>query len=376
MPARAGNGVIVMLDGQGADEALGGYHGYFATRLAGLVRGGRWLEGWREAAAVRALHGQGWKLQAQLLANELAPAGLRNALRRLVGRAVETPAFLDLARLGAAPRAPQAHPIDWREPVRSLGHAQLTALNLPMLLHYEDRNSMAHGVEARLPFLDYRLVEFCLGLPEEFKLARGETKRVLRAGMRDRLPSACGRAATSSVSPPPRSLDARARPREFLGLVDEAVAAAAGALTPPRARRPRGCSAARNASASSPGASSATAAGCGGSGCSPAVDRHLRRSRPLADAFRKGPGLAAKRRRRHKREPVSRAVFFAPSAPFCDQRSFLRRRAPSWPIPAAQSQTQLVPNPRRPPTGLFPFNNSRKSDSFLGWSFSRFPPHR
>jgi ABC transport permease subunit len=47
------HGVAVMLDGQGADEALGGYHGYFGPHLAGLLRHGRWPMFWREAAAAR-----------------------------------------------------------------------------------------------------------------------------------------------------------------------------------------------------------------------------------------------------------------------------------------------------------------------------------
>jgi asparagine synthase (glutamine-hydrolysing) len=64
-----------------------------------------------------------------------------------------------------------------------MSRAQLTATSLPMLLHWEDRDSMAHSVEARVPFLDYRLVEFVLGLPEDYKIADGETKRVLRARM-------------------------------------------------------------------------------------------------------------------------------------------------------------------------------------------------
>ena len=47
---------------------------------------------------------------------------------------------------------------------------------------------MAHSIESRVPFLDYRLVEFVLGLPDEHKLSCGITKRVLRAGMSGVLP--------------------------------------------------------------------------------------------------------------------------------------------------------------------------------------------
>lgn len=47
---------------------------------------------------------------------------------------------------------------------------------------------MAHSVEARVPFLDYRVVEFALGLPDAYKLEGGITKRVLRDAMRGILP--------------------------------------------------------------------------------------------------------------------------------------------------------------------------------------------
>jgi asparagine synthase (glutamine-hydrolysing) len=181
-------GVIVMLDGQGADESLGGYHGYFGPRMAGLFRRGRWFKLWQEASAVRSLHAQPLTRQIRFAADELMPASVADLLRSLDGRTVQAPQFLDLKRLRATPGWPRRIKSDPREPVRSLGHAQLTSLNLPMLLHWEDRNSMAHSIEARLPFLDYRLVEFCLGLPEEFKIDGGWTKRVMREGLRDRLP--------------------------------------------------------------------------------------------------------------------------------------------------------------------------------------------
>jgi asparagine synthase (glutamine-hydrolysing) len=60
--------------------------------------------------------------------------------------------------------------------------------SLPMLLHYEDRNSMAHGVEARVPFLDHRLVEFSIALGDGHKMHGAETKRILRRAMGAVLP--------------------------------------------------------------------------------------------------------------------------------------------------------------------------------------------
>ncbi len=60
--------------------------------------------------------------------------------------------------------------------------------NLPSLLRYEDRNSMAFSVEARVPFLDHRLVDFVFSLPFDLKVRHGYTKRVLRDGMAGTLP--------------------------------------------------------------------------------------------------------------------------------------------------------------------------------------------
>lgn len=59
---------------------------------------------------------------------------------------------------------------------------------LPSLLRYEDRNSMAFGIETRLPFLDYRVVEFAFSLPDEQKLSGTTTKSILRRALADRIP--------------------------------------------------------------------------------------------------------------------------------------------------------------------------------------------
>jgi asparagine synthetase B (glutamine-hydrolysing) len=54
---------------------------------------------------------------------------------------------------------------------------------MPSLLRYEDRNSMAYAIEARLPFLDYRMVEFAMQLPDEYKIQQGWQKYILRMAM-------------------------------------------------------------------------------------------------------------------------------------------------------------------------------------------------
>jgi asparagine synthase (glutamine-hydrolysing) len=59
---------------------------------------------------------------------------------------------------------------------------------LPRLLRLEDRNSMAHSIEARLPFTDHRLVDYVFQIPAVFKIHHGWTKWLLRLAMRDLLP--------------------------------------------------------------------------------------------------------------------------------------------------------------------------------------------
>jgi len=60
---------------------------------------------------------------------------------------------------------------------------------LPSLLRYEDRNSMAFSIESRVPFLDHRLVEFCINIPDEMKIHKGWTKYILRKASEKYLPS-------------------------------------------------------------------------------------------------------------------------------------------------------------------------------------------
>jgi asparagine synthase (glutamine-hydrolysing) len=184
----ADNGVKVMLDGQGADEMLGGYHSFFGPRFAGLLRSGRWLDLWKDIGQTRRMHGYSGLEAAMHIGNILLPDVVRQPLRAISGRTHARPPWLCHKTLGAAPMDPLIRSSESMDSVQGMSEAQLTATSLQMLLHWEDRDSMAHSIESRVPFLDYRLVEFVLGLPDDFKLSGGVTKRVQRAGMSSILP--------------------------------------------------------------------------------------------------------------------------------------------------------------------------------------------
>lgn len=181
-------GIKVMLDGQGADELLAGYTFFLGGRLASLIRRGRVGDALALANAARQrpdLHLSSVLVEAA--ARALPPAA-RDAARRFTG-AGRSPAwmvgswFMDR---GVQPRHRRAYAGAGvlREQI-----SESLATGLPSLLRYEDRNSMAHSIESRVPFLTPDFADFALSLPEEFLLDRnGVGKHVFRAAMRGIVP--------------------------------------------------------------------------------------------------------------------------------------------------------------------------------------------
>lgn len=224
--------IKVMLDGQGADEQLAGYHSFFAPRFASLFRSARWLELVREVRAAGPHHGYNGIFAAKQIGKSLLPRPLKDFARRASGAIHNTPEWLSLDRLGATAGEPfrdgRAH-----ESMREMSIEQLVRSNLPMLLHWEDRNSMAHGVEARLPFLDYRFVEFALGLPDEYKLSQGVTKRVMRQAMQGILPESVRMRMDKMGFVTPEEVWLREQaPDQFRRAMDEAIDGSGGIITP------------------------------------------------------------------------------------------------------------------------------------------------
>lgn len=189
-------GIKVMLDGQGADEQLAGYHSSFSYYTADLVRRGQLAMVMRTIAERKRYHGMPVTKQLQRLVAPLLPARLANRLRRKAHTVVQHDWLgTELIRgsgnrdgaLALASRLLELPPV---VDIRTLCLTLTFASNLQMLLHWEDRNSMAHSVEARVPFLDHPLVELALAFGNDHKVVGGDTKRVLRAAMAGVLPEA------------------------------------------------------------------------------------------------------------------------------------------------------------------------------------------
>lgn len=186
-------GLKVMLDGQGADEQLAGYHGGFSYYFANLIRQRRFVTLLCAMLQRQAWHGVPLAEQTRTLLLPLLPTKLARWLRR-ERQALVQHNWLDgealRPHLGRSPFETARESIG-RPPVADLGDLCVVltqSSNLAMLLHWEDRNSMAHGIEARVPFLDHRLVEFAIALGDRHKIVGGDTKRVLRRAMGGVLP--------------------------------------------------------------------------------------------------------------------------------------------------------------------------------------------
>ena len=230
----AEHNVKVMLDGQGADEQLAGYHVFYTARFGSLIRTLRLGRLASEMAEVRRVHAMGAKQLLAYSASTLLPEGIEQSMRRLTGRSAVKPLdWLDLRRLGAALADPFIALGAKASSVRGLSLSQLLYTSLPMLLHWEDRDSMAHSVESRVPFLDYRLVEFVLGLPDDLKIEGATTKRVLREAMRGVLPEKI-RIRTDKIgfATAEEAWMRRESPEAFRSMLRDATEESRGVLSP------------------------------------------------------------------------------------------------------------------------------------------------
>ena len=168
--ARA-RGCPVMLNGQGADEVLLGYERYFTAATIGQPWWLKLQSAYFESRRSRLSFLDALRYRAYFGLSPIRRSRLRRRsfLRESVADSVDY-SWIDRSA-------------DSFRDVRRMQEAEITCWQLPKLLRYEDRNSMRHSIETRLPFLDYRLVELGVSMPVSCKINRGWTKYALRLAM-------------------------------------------------------------------------------------------------------------------------------------------------------------------------------------------------
>lgn len=183
------NGVVVLLDGQGADELFAGYGIYLGARVRELVRRGHVISAGRVVTQIVRRAGAG--LVPQLAARAVTgwlPTSARRRTLALANRDAFPP-WLDeswFERQGVEGGA-RVRSGD----LSSALHEAFTSTRLPALLRYEDRNSMTFSLESRVPFLTPDLARLVFSLPTEHLVASdGTQKAVFRSAMRGIVPDA------------------------------------------------------------------------------------------------------------------------------------------------------------------------------------------
>jgi asparagine synthase (glutamine-hydrolysing) len=172
--------VVVTLDGQGADEELAGYHYFFGFYFKDLLKQARLgklsLEMFYYLVRHRSLYG------IKTFPYFLLPKGLKTRLR-VNEKGYLHDDFVAAYRSGNSIAGSLYDSGSLQDAL--LDHFEY---KLEHLLKWEDRNSMWFSLEARVPFLDYRLVEKTLATPADRIIKNGMTKHLLRESMKGILP--------------------------------------------------------------------------------------------------------------------------------------------------------------------------------------------
>jgi asparagine synthase (glutamine-hydrolysing) len=169
-------GCKVMLNGQGGDEVLLGYERYYTSYLHTLPFFKRIKE------IVLQTNNSGLSFTDAIL-YYFYFSSFRLRKGKLIKDSLIKPELLKKHSYRTLRLS-----VDSFKDIFELQKLEVTTIQLPHLLRYEDRNSMRHSIETRLPFLDYRMLEVSLSAKPEHKIRDGWTKYILRKALDGILP--------------------------------------------------------------------------------------------------------------------------------------------------------------------------------------------
>lgn len=175
-------GIKVILGGQGGDEIGGGYEYYMGAALLDITL--------RENSATASKELLSWK-RVRKYKPDLMEFVFNSFLSFMGGgRSADTSKFTNTEVLKPEFVSKKYPKLEFKQPFDShlsnMQYRDIFYTKLPRILHVADRSAMEFGVEHRVPFLDYRLVEFGLSLPVNQKIRNGHQRYFMRKAM-DRL---------------------------------------------------------------------------------------------------------------------------------------------------------------------------------------------
>ncbi len=177
--------VTVLLDGQGGDEVFGGYF-MMGSYLRSIIKDKSYInlitdfKHFYKFLSKNGIHSfSGWLFPG--LYNQVV-RGFLSERANILNKELAKGLKKNMLQPDMEP------PKKFKNYINNQSYHFLMNLTIPSLLHYEDRSSMAHSIESRVPFLDYRLVEFGLNLPQKYLSSKELSRPLYRKAISGYLP--------------------------------------------------------------------------------------------------------------------------------------------------------------------------------------------